>query len=838
MVGFGAINGPQGTMEALVKSQAGKYAHLVGDHGQAIPRDDVWIVDLSTETKQGYLSTGFGAKSHYIGPEYAFGIELGNYLSEPVLIIKCAWGGKSLYHDFLPPGARKSEPAPKDGDHGFYYSEILRHVREITQNLKKYCPVYKGTDFEIIGFGWHQGWNDRLEQDAVDIYESNLVHLIEAIRKDLAIPELPFVIANTGMSGWQVPERYRAKVEQHLDAQLAVGDFRKYPQFEGNVATVETRVFRRAPDVSPAPSQEYHWYQNWESYYLIGESMGRVMIQLLPANQDNALLPPAQASSLKSDQKASIDAVFLAQTHVNQPDDLYFKLTANREALLKVHVVSPQAMLAPKVAATLINENQSINIELSGSERLPLSIASEPGKVQHQFSDSFTVTLPKEWIQPGLKLRITAGEATYTSMIRVGPSNPISMHMFDIDYFGLGKRNGYNDYPDGFFQELEAKWPVSDLIVKRIGPIVFNEMVIPARAGLANTKVRSKDEYKEKTGSRFDGEQAAALQWVRALSAANGFYDTALSYVNIVGVPSGGQAGNFQGVTQIGNCGIAHHELGHSLGLPHWGADNYPYKGAMHGIPAPPTFNEVHVGPTWGYDSNKKIFIAPTVQNKTKKGDKLFEIGMFRHDPMQGGGTGTQDSPFLMNHFSDYSVHRMQSYMEEKLAIRIGDDYYKWDPRKESYSQKVSTRDNQGIDFPLKANVPVYSVMAACALSDKTCNLVYQPIGPYAGNLMLLFDPRIKSQRDMAIKKGIVPEGGCDFSLRIEQGKRVIYCMLPASANERDDPLKSHSLKTRAINLESKYGAVQSVHLLLTPDAQLNGLPNQPEILDTWVNAN
>ena len=81
-------------------------------------------------------------------------------------------------------------------------------------------------------------------------------------------------------------------------------------------------------------------------------------------------------------------------------------------------------------------------------------------------------------------------------------------------------------------------------------------------------------------------------------------------------------------------------------------------------------------------------------------------------------------------------------------------------------------------------------------------------------------------------------QSGCDFSLRIEQGNRVIYCMLPASANERDDPLKSHSLKTRAINLESKYGAVQSVHLLLTPDAQLNGLPNQPEILDTWVNAN
>ena len=93
---------------------------------------------------------------------------------------------------------------------------------------------------------------------------------------------------------------------------------------------------------------------------------------------------------------------------------------------------------------------------------------------------------------------------------------------------------------------MQAKWPVSDLTVQRIGPIIFNEMVVPARGGYPTTRVRSKDEYREKNGAPFDGEQAAALKWVDALSRANGFSKTALTYINIIGVHSGGQAGNFK----------------------------------------------------------------------------------------------------------------------------------------------------------------------------------------------------------------------------------------------------------------------------------------------------
>lgn len=53
----------------------------------------------------GPLSTGYGARPTAFGPEYAFGILLEKQLGQPVLIIKTAWGGKSLHYDFRPPSA-------------------------------------------------------------------------------------------------------------------------------------------------------------------------------------------------------------------------------------------------------------------------------------------------------------------------------------------------------------------------------------------------------------------------------------------------------------------------------------------------------------------------------------------------------------------------------------------------------------------------------------------------------------------------------------------------------------------------------------------------------------
>ena len=72
------------------------------------------------------------------------------------------------------------------------------------------------------------------------------------------------------------------QVEKLMEAQLALGDPKRYPDFKGNVAGVETRDFQRTREESPS-KQEYHWMRNWETYYLIGKSMGDAMVKLLPA---------------------------------------------------------------------------------------------------------------------------------------------------------------------------------------------------------------------------------------------------------------------------------------------------------------------------------------------------------------------------------------------------------------------------------------------------------------------------------------------------------------------------------------------------------------------------
>ncbi|NQU22608.1 MAG: hypothetical protein HQ567_15135 [Candidatus Nealsonbacteria bacterium] len=179
---------------------------------------------------------------------------------------KIAWGGKSLAKDFRPPSS--------GGEVGPYYKELFQHVRDVLGNLKKHFPEYDGRGHEIVGFGWHQGWNDRVNQAANDEYEKNMANFIRDVRKELAIEGLPFVIAETGMSGHK---ETHPRALSLMRAQAAVP---KHEEFKGNVAFVGTKDFYRPPEVSPS-GQSYHWNSNAETYFLIGHGMGKAMIELV-----------------------------------------------------------------------------------------------------------------------------------------------------------------------------------------------------------------------------------------------------------------------------------------------------------------------------------------------------------------------------------------------------------------------------------------------------------------------------------------------------------------------------------------------------------------------------
>ena len=280
-------NGGRGSLEFLVKdaATAQRFAPLVDNAGQWRTRDDVWITYLD---RQGPLTVGYGARQEMIGPELGFGWVMGDALQEPVLLIKCAWGGKSLAVDFRPPSAGKPPyslgekvDAALEQDPaivGKYYRETLTLTKAALASIKDLVPGSDGR-YVLSGFAWHQGWNDRINDKFNAEYESNMARFIRDMRKDLGVPSLPFVIAETGMNG---PEETHPRALSLMKAQAAVAE---RPEFKGNVTFVGTRAFWRPQDQSPN-GQGYHWNSNAETYYLIGEAMGEAMKRLVAVRTD------------------------------------------------------------------------------------------------------------------------------------------------------------------------------------------------------------------------------------------------------------------------------------------------------------------------------------------------------------------------------------------------------------------------------------------------------------------------------------------------------------------------------------------------------------------------
>lgn len=279
-------NGGKGSLEFLAKDDAtkAKFAPLLDAAGKWRVRDDVFISYLD---RKGPLTVGYGAKETQIGPELGIGWVTGDAFKEPVLLIKCAWGGKSLAVDFRPPSAGKppyslgekqdaalaQDPAPL----GKYYRETLALTKAALAKVKELVPGSDGK-YEVIGFGWHQGWNDRINDKFNAEYESNMAHFIRDMRRDLGVPKLPFVIGETGMTG---PGETHPRALSLMKGQAAVAE---HPEFKGNVAFVGTKAFWREKEVSPS-GQGYHWNTNAETYWLIGEAMGQAMLNLLNASR-------------------------------------------------------------------------------------------------------------------------------------------------------------------------------------------------------------------------------------------------------------------------------------------------------------------------------------------------------------------------------------------------------------------------------------------------------------------------------------------------------------------------------------------------------------------------
>lgn len=259
-------NGGRGTLQHVMANAKNpqRYQHLRGKDGKWTKRSDVvvWYRARGEQMKTGELSIGYAGYDglHHFGPELQFGHIVGEHFTDPVLLIKTAWGGKSLARDFRPPSA--------DGEIGPYYTRMMVEYHEAITSVAKAFPQFAKHQPQLSGFVWFQGWNDMCDAKATASYAANLVHLIHDVRRDLKAPKLPIVVAETGNADHEV---FRGAQRAGVEHQDVVGP----------AVFVPTRTFLRKPEDSPNTGHGHHWFGNAESYFLIGDAMGRAMLPLL-----------------------------------------------------------------------------------------------------------------------------------------------------------------------------------------------------------------------------------------------------------------------------------------------------------------------------------------------------------------------------------------------------------------------------------------------------------------------------------------------------------------------------------------------------------------------------
>jgi len=233
------------------------YKKLVDEDGKARVHDQVRVVAPCRGELHGPLTTGFGAAGDKFGPELGFGVTLHENLKEPILIIKEAWGGKSLNNDFRSPSGgayefgeiqKKNWSEDRMKKHseatGHYYRLMVEQVKQVLADPGKYHPAYnKDAGFEIAGFVWFQGWNDMIDGEtypgrgvsgSYDLYSTLLAHFIRDVRKDFNAPKMPFIIGVMGVDGFDESRK------AFRDAMAAPA---LMPEFKGNVVAVQTAPF-------------------------------------------------------------------------------------------------------------------------------------------------------------------------------------------------------------------------------------------------------------------------------------------------------------------------------------------------------------------------------------------------------------------------------------------------------------------------------------------------------------------------------------------------------------------------------------------------------------------
>ena len=185
MVGMGSID----HLDLLVQDD-NEFRRTLWNGTQYNELPNVYMYYESRHGKLTVSRTAGFAGGNAFGPELMFGFTLAATSNRTILLIKVAYGGRSLAVDFRPPSAGTGNYSGIPPIHyGWEYRVMIQDAQEALNNIATIIPDYDATiGYELAGFVWFQGWNDMLDWAKVNEYQENLVKFMSDVRLDMNAP--------------------------------------------------------------------------------------------------------------------------------------------------------------------------------------------------------------------------------------------------------------------------------------------------------------------------------------------------------------------------------------------------------------------------------------------------------------------------------------------------------------------------------------------------------------------------------------------------------------------------------------------------------------------------
>ncbi|MFK7905619.1 MAG: SdrD B-like domain-containing protein, partial [Chitinophagales bacterium] len=458
-----------------------------------------------------------------------------------------------------------------------------------------------------------------------------------------------------------------------------------------------------------------------------------------------------------------IAEVFMSQTHRHAIGHPLFFTIGHRPALLQLAVTGEG--IAPDVQVEGRLNGSSLGVLcLKGPDVLQNSIDLDTPN----FEDYFSVTLPKNWIQDGLTLELSAGNESRmvsSEELKIGPYTEMNLVMVNMDVLDYNSAPPIAPIFDNFLEELASAIPAS---VVRFGTfpetLKFQE-IIANNDTEELVRLRSRSEMGD-NGIFSDGYiNSIAVQFLGNLHRSTNDYLSTVYFGNTLNLAPGGWGGgkNFVGFDYTD---IFIHELGHALSLPHWGEGSYDNESDSEYEFLYPYGGEGNDGggrgEAWNFIQDQYEFVSPICEDEESE-----HLGGERSDCMQRnnrclGQRSTGAAPWDgYGDFSAIAIHRYltgASVASGQVSDRGEMKDFRLNTQRgfpvvsvDNEGNRVYRRDalqpqellfEEEIDLPgeEQTNQPVYLVYGSIHETQNQANIVYKPI-PFTGTLPPIIDP-------------------------------------------------------------------------------------------------